>query len=239
MAALPNKLIQRAMRLSLVYTFTSIMLMNLGINEVCAQSENKKYISILAEIGFGFSHPIENPTKFPIVYSDAQLFPSDQAPKLGYECSLSCLFPISKSLTFGLNSYVSEYSFTEVGEQLFFWTNSYEPYSIQRKFKMYGVGLLVGCSIFVNNNEKLQTYAGVNYVDFLSTENVFIWSEQDNRTKIMSSLSIEYARLLAENLFLACGIHVSTGLNNFYESIPYKPFTYGVQVGLEKRIAWE
>lgn len=201
------------------------------------QGQSNKYISLKGSLNLGCSRPLDGPSQFPIGYSDAQLFPSKQTPNLGYQYSLSVLYPISKSFSIGINSYISNYSMIETGEELNFWSNNYKPYAIQRSFRMYGIGLLAGYTIFADKNEKLQTYAGVNYGEFLSTENVFLGREHYNRTKYLASFSLEYARLIADKLFLVFGIISSIGLNDFYDNIMYTPITYAMTIGMEKQIA--
>ncbi len=167
--------------------------------------QNSNGILLKGNLNLGFSRPYNNPTKFPIGHTDSQLFPSKQTPNLGYQYSLSGLYSFSNSFSIGISSYISDYSITEEGEEISFWANKFYPYSIERSFKIYGIGILTGYKIFNKEVEMLQIFTGVNYGEFISTENVYLMQDYYNRTKILASFSIEYGRMILDDLFLVCG----------------------------------
>lgn len=204
------------------------------LGDAYAQKGTGGNLKAKAAIGVGFNHPIGRPIEFPIGYTDAAINPLAQTPELGYQLSCSVLRRLYGQLWGGATVHVSQYSFIESGDELSFWANQIRPYSIKRSFDMYGLGATLGFVLIDNKVDNLTAFATVNYEAFLSTENIFLWTEAHNNHKFTSSFALEYAHALSEQWFLSFGPYMGLGLNDFYKTIAYRPVRYGIALGIER-----
>lgn len=196
-----------------------------------SSGQSGKHIILKGSVTPGLSKPLNDPVHFPEGFICAYYVPSNQSPKLGFQLSLAGLYSFDNRFSLGLNGFVSDHTFVESGT--IEGNGGMSLYSIKRAFKMYGGGIQIGYCLINMEKGKLSTYLGFNYAEFISTENVYLWSEDYNKNKYQSSISLEYGHTITENLFLTCGISSSIGLVDFYETIAYRPITYGVSAGIE------
>ena len=205
------------------------------INDSSAQAKTNGYV-IKSNIILGFSSHSNNPVQFPIGYTDASITPHLQQSNLGYQISITGLRELSKVLSIGLSASISKFGFTETGDELSFWSNEIYQYSIAREFKMYGFGLSTGINILNNNVNMLSIFVCAKYEEFISTKGVYLWSDSYNKSKFASDISVEYGHLLTANTYLTMGLNSVVSLNDFFETIKYKPVRWGISIGINYKV---
>jgi hypothetical protein len=146
------------------------------IYQVYSQAKSNGY-KLKANFTIGQSGHPNTPVQFPIWYTDASITPDHQQSRLGYQISIAGLRELNDVVSIGLTANISKFGFIETGDELSFWSNAIHRYSIQREFKMYGVGITSGISILQNVVNTLSSFIGIEYQEFTSTEGVYLWRE--------------------------------------------------------------
>jgi len=204
----------------------------LFFNSLYSQKFDYKRSHIKTNLVLGFANHFDKPVSFPGNSQD-YLTPELQLPRLGYQLNLSYLFSLNKNFSFGLNLNTSDYSFVERGNVALDFTGEIYPYITGRSFRMYGVGIITGYEIVSNSINKVTANFGFNYENFIATEGVYLWRETQNRTKFVTTFSVDYGHLITKNIHINIGLFTALSLNDFYTNIEYRPIRYGVSVGIE------
>lgn len=188
---------------------------------------------IKSSITVGFSHSLNNLVQFPLGYTDAQITPDHHQSRIGYQVTLAGLKELNNVFSIGVMADISKFGFLEYGNELNFWSNHNSRYVLLREFKMYGFGITSGIDILENEVNRLSTYLGIKFEEFISTQGVYIWGEEENQSKYAVTISMEYSHVLSPNMSMNIGLNSVISLKEFYTSINYKPIRYGISIGAE------
>lgn len=192
---------------------------------------NNNYL-LKANFGMGLSTHANNPVRFPEEYLHVYLTPEYQKSKIGYQFSIIGLKEVNNFLSLGLSGNYSKFGFIETGDMEFFWSRDINPYSYEREFEMYGVGLLAGIKIIEKGFSKFSTYLGFRYEGFISTTGVYI-AEEYHRNKFATEILLEYGHKLTERTHLTLGLNSVINLREFFDYFGFQPIRYGLLVGVE------
>ena len=201
-------------------------------NNLLSQAESKDYrlvLTIAPTYGYHKNKPIE----FPLSYTDASITPMSQTYNIGYDISASAIKQLKNNFRMGVITYVSHFGFTESGEELNFWTNQTSAYRDNRSFTMLGVGIQSGYNLEIGELSMVNLNVGLANEMLLSKEGIFLWREEQNRTKYSLISSIEFGHKLSCRLNLLAGLNTRIGLKEYFDNIDYKPSRFGVHIGIE------
>lgn len=204
-------------------------------NKLLGQTESKGYRIILT-IAPSYGYHKNKIIKFPIGYSDASITPISQTYNIGYDISGTAIKQLNNHIIIGVIAYVSHFGFTESGEELSFWTNQTREYRINRNFTILGVGILSGYNLKIGKLSILNLNVGLANEMIISKRGIFLWREEQNRTKYSIISSIDFGHKLSDKLNLFVGLNTRIGLNEYFDNINYKPTRIGVNIGFEYSI---
>ncbi|NBC09525.1 MAG: hypothetical protein GVY26_20225, partial [Bacteroidetes bacterium] len=186
-----------------------------------------------ANAGLGLNTHFDKPVRFPLGYTDAWIEPEQQRPRTSFQGNLMVLKALNDRFSIGVSGSYSTFGFVETGSELSFWTGTHTPYRKERAFEMYGLGLIAGVHIIKSDLSKLSAYTGLRYEEIIDSKGIYLWRESYNQDKFAAELLLEYGHKLARRLYLTIGLQSVLSLNDFYETIPYRPLRYGVSLGVE------
>ena len=186
-----------------------------------------------ANFSAGLNTHFEKPVRFPLGYTDAWIEPEQQKPRASFQYNIMALKALNGRFFIGVSGSYATFGFVETGSELSFWTGTHTPYRRERAFEMYGLGLIAGVHIVKKDLSKLSAYTGLRYEEIIDSKGIYLWRESYNQDKFAAELLLEYGHKLARRLYLTIGMQSVLSLNDFYETIPYRPLRYGVSLGLE------
>ena len=211
--------------------FVLIFLIISSYLEVSVAQRTKSNYAIKLNMRIGYNNQIGTLTRFPFELTNASITPTSVSSDINYEYNLALHKFLSEQWTIGLSLNIGEFSFTEFGDLLNFWTNTTSEYSRSREFKFYGVELNTSFDFWKNKTKKLTFCTGILYEQFSNASEMYLWIHEYNRLKFASNNLIEFSQNLTDSISLTLGTYFKTALNDYHDFIDFRPSRFGISVG--------